>query len=527
MAYAGQEAPIPLGQYGLITDMAPTDVPPGALINANNISLVEGTVQKAPGGIKYNASALPGGVVALFDWWPTTAVQRMIVACDNGKLYRDDGPGTFRTTLNTTSFGTLTPNSQFVAGGSETAARARKLFFFSFGIAPLKVLSGDGSTVSNIALPALDWTATNYPKCGVTHRNHLWAFAGQTAYGSNTANHEDFRDASVLIQPVFPGEGGDVIGSFVYKGRLFCWKNEGFCYWLDDSDTTSTNWNWKKLTSNFGLSAPNAICEVLDDMLSGSQSGGVTSFQATQSLGNVEAGDVFKGAQIANYVRANTSKIGVPYQHALYYPDKKQVFFTYRSGYATHNDTLIVMDVNKQNPRITFWRKGHPDCLALRKDAASIYRPMYGSSDGYVYLMDREDRLEGSVAYQGDFQTGHLDFAWLDGKMAAKQKHFDWLAVTYVPEGDHALSCDYYIDGKYIDTITFKMCQYTKPQLNTFTLNTDRLVQANTETSIRPLAGSGRVISFRFYNAGSNQSFQVARIVVGFRPGGENAQKTE
>jgi hypothetical protein len=44
---------------------------------------------------------------------------------------------------------------------------------------------------------------------------------------------------------------------------------------------------------------------------------------------------------------------------------------------------------------------------------------------------------------------------------------------------------------------------------------------------MRSLSGSGRVISFKFYNGGLNESFQISSITVGFRPAGEAAQKTE
>jgi hypothetical protein len=139
--------------------------------------------------------------------------------------------------------------------------------------------------------------------------------------------------------------------------------------------------------------------------------------------------------------------------------------------------------------------------------------------------MDYEDRKEGSTAYIGDFQTPHLDFSFLDATLAERNKHFDQLSVTYVPEGNWNLSCDYYIDGKYIDTIQFQMKQYLSNQLNTFLLDTDRLAQPNTETMTRPLKGTGRTISFRFYNSGSNQSFQVSSLEIGFRVSGSQAQK--
>lgn len=529
MAYNGQAIPISFGALGLVTDLPASDIPPGALIRAWNVSVNEGYIQKAPGTNKYNTVALPAGVVAFYDWHPGIATQRMIAACENGNIYRDDGGRGFNSnTAVKTGLVGLTPNSQFIEGGNESTGRNRKLFFISFGQNQVQVLAADGVTFTTIASPALDWTSSNYPRCGVVHRNRFWVFSGQYVYGSDTANHENFL-SNFLAQGIFPGEGGDIRGAYVYKGRMFAFKDGGFTYFLDDTDLDSENWFWRRLSSAFGLAAPNAICEALDDMLAGNSTGTITSYAATQAFGDIAAADVLQLAAVENYLRGNTSKLGISVEHMLYYPEKKQVFLTYRSAYYTYNDMMIVLDVNKtgQTPRITLWRKGSPQCLGLRKDINDIQRPMYGDKDGFIHLMDYEDRREGSTAYIGDFQTPHYDFSFADPSLRMKNKLFDWLSVTYEREGPHNLSCDYYIDGKYIDTINFPMLQYTDPQLDVLLLDVGRLAQHNTETSapIR-LTGHGRTISFRFYNSGDNESFRVAGIVVGLRPSGEQAQRT-
>lgn len=525
--YSGAEYPVSLGQLGLLTDLSPSDIPPGAMISAWNVTLNDGRIQKAPGSLAYNTNALDSGIVAIFDWWPNTITQRMICVTALGNVYRDNGLGTFSfnggNPLNETPLTGLTPNAQFVAGGSEQPGNARKLFLFTFGQNPIQVLEDDGSTITPVANPAVDWAVSNYPKCGVVHRNRLFAFSKQFAYGSHTDDHEDFTGSNALTQPIFPGEGGDIIGAFVYKGRLFAFKDGDFVYWLDDSSLDSDDWTWLKIASNFGLSAPNAIIEALDDMFSGNSTGTVTSFGATNALGDVAAGDVFSIAQMEGYLRGTSSKVGTNVQHAVYYPEKKLAFFTYRSGYYTYNDMLVIIDVNKKaqvGPRVYFWQKGRPQCLGLRKDATNIQRPMYGSSDGRIYLMDREDCNEGGVAYSGEFQTPFMNCG-----MAEKNKSFDWLAVEYVPSGDITLLCDYFIDGKYMDTVSFSMAQYESPVLDTFLLDANRLAQISTETGVRRLGGSGRTISFRFRNGGINESFQLVKFTIGFRPSGEQAQK--
>lgn len=520
MAYSGVSVRIPLGDYGLLTDSNPSSLPYGALIEAKNVILNNGLVQKAPGTYLYNAdNQLDGAVCALFDWFPTPFQQRLIALTDNGSIYRDNGNRTFGSgTAITTGLSDVNPRAQFISGGNETAGRSKKLFLVSDGKNQIKVLSGDGTSFSDITLPAADWTSTNYPRCGIVHRNRLWFFAGQRAYASTTGDHEDFQASSILTQSVFPGEGNDLIGAFVFKGRLFAFKEGEFVYYLDDSSTDSDLWFWRKLASNFGLASPNAIVNALDDMLVGNAGGTVTSYRAAETLGEVESADVFRNTGMERYLRRTTHPKGVDVMHALYDEELKQVYFTYRSTYSTTNDMLINLDLNRPGPRVTYIQKGSPTCLAIRKGTNSINQPIYGSSDGYVHVMNYEDRLEGDTAYEGAFQTAFTDFKEVEPTLAAQQKQFDFVWVEFVPEANTTLNLDVYIDGKFIETVTTKLSLYSDQQLGNFTLDNQRLKQYTTVSNPIPIHGMGRRISFRVYNAGSNESFQVASLTVGFRP---------
>lgn len=522
--YQGNKAKITFGEFGLLTDISPDKQPQGAPIRANNVTFTNGNIQKAPGSLKWNSAALPAGIVAIHHWKPNLVTERYVAVTSNGSIYRGQDRQ-FGTAINTSVASTLTPNCIFAEGGLEDANNQRKLFLFTNGQTLPLVLDGDGTAFSTIAQPNTDWsTADRYPKCGIVHRGSLWAFAGQISYASSVSDHENFATPA-FVDPVYPGEGGEILGGFVFKTKLFAFKDGGFVYTLNDSAASLNEWYWQKVGSNFGLSAPNAIDEVLNDLIAGNTTGTFNSYEATEKLGNVEAGDIVQQLDFESYLRGNTSKSGVLEQHVLYYGEKKQLFATYRSSYNTVNDMLIMFDFSKQRIRPAFWIKGSPQCLALYKDINQIERPMYGGADGYLYLMDREDRIEGSTAYIGEFQTPHVDFSWMGEQMASAEKHFDFLAVHYMPESSGNLSCDFYVDGRYIDTITFPMIQYDRPKLGTLLLGTDRLAQPNTETAIRQLSGTGRTFSARFYNSGSNESFQVPAITVMFRGGGESAQK--
>lgn len=530
MAYAGNKALIPLGDFGLFTDVPPGDVPRGALILARNVSFETGLITKAPGDLRYNFNALSAGIVALFDWWPDSVTQRLIAATSDGKIYRDIGDREFSLSVPIkTGLGTLTPKALFVEGGNETAGREKKLFFFSSS-AQVQVLSGDSATMSEITSPAADWVSPNYPTVGVIHRNRLWAFMKQRAYASDTGNHENHLSNN-LTQAIFPGEGGSVIGAFVFKGRLFAFKEGGFVYYLNDDDPDSDNWNWLKLASNFGLSSPHGILQALDDMIAVNESGSPISYNATNALGEIESADILRTLQIEDYFRKNTNLSGLEFLHALYYEAKKTAFFTWRSSYRPTNDTLFVLDFNKQNPRPSFWPKVSADCLALRKDNTKVLRPIYGSSDGFVYLMDREDRLTGGSAYTGEFKTGHMDFKWMGEDIASKNKLYDFLEVEFIPQGTWDLYVDVYIDGTFSETITFSMDVRDDGLASSpsaeygFTLDVDPLGREEAQTVRMPLHGSGRRISFHVRASGANQNFAIASLNVGFRISAEQATK--
>ena len=523
MAYVGNQAQIPLGQLGLLTDVPSGEVPRGALIRANNVEFAAGYLEKARGSLRYNTQVLPSAIVAIFDWWPNTSTQRLIAACANGSIYRDTGDRLFNgATAIASGLGTLTPRSMFVEGGSETALRDKKLFFFS-GTSQVKVLAGDAETFTTVANPAADWVTPNFLTCGLIHRNRLWAFMKQRAYASDSGNHEN-QTTNNLTQAIFPGEGGAISGAFVFKGRLFVFKDGGFVYYLDDADTDSDNWVWRKIANNFGLASPHGIVEIGNDMYAVNESGSPTSYSAVQQLGQIESADVLRLMQIEEYIKRVTSIAGVEMTHALYYEAKKQLFITGRSSHRSTNNSLLHIDFNKENARAALWSKDQADCLALRKDINNILRPIYGSADGYVYLMDREDRLVGGSAYTAEFMLGHSDLRFLDEKLANKNKLFDYLAIEFKPQGSWNLIVDVYIDGKFSETINYLM-NVRDDGLGSFTLGSDPLGRSETQTIQQPIHGSGRRISFLCRGTGANQNFALASLTIGFRTSAEQATR--
>lgn len=327
--------------------------------------------------------------------------------------------------------------------------------------------------------------------------------------------------------PVFPGEGEGIIAAAVYRGLLFLFKEPYGVYIIDGRDPSSSNWTVSRYSDSFGVASPHSVIQVLGDLLAANSIGSITSLQASDAFGDFEAGDILANAKVEEYVREQLNFAGIPFAQSVYYPEKKLAMFTGQSTSALVRDRILVIDVARQNSRPYFITKDSPNCIALRKDSQGISRPMYGTQDGFVYLMDQQTYNNAGVSYLGEFQTAYIDFSQVDSGLAGKNKIFDFLEVNYLPTGNNSFFCDVYVDGDLRQTLSFT--QYLGVGLDTFILDEDTLAADPTSGRNRkPLKScTGNTISFRFYNNNSNESFRVERIIVGFRISAEQIYSTQ
>lgn len=522
MPYKGQIAQLPMGVGGLNTDDPQNRVPSTALIRAINLQYYNGVLEKEAGSTRFNSSVLPSGVVGLLDWWPDPLTQRLIAVCRNGRIYR------FRlgalpyteVTPSDTSPNTIVCDEQmvFVPGGNEVTANPRKIFIFSQSIP--QVISGDGVTRHKMSAPALDWTGMNQPSGGVVHRRRLVAFMGHNTYFSSSTDHEDFTSVNSATIPCYSGEAEKIIALVVYKGALFAVKFPFGIYQLIDTDPDFTNWYYGKIDGELGASSPHSIAAIINDVLIANASGSISSVTSTLNFGNLKTGEVLYLLRNENFMREETSQQGLSKRHAIYYSDKKRFIASYQSASGFTNDLLLNIDFNDAAlPKVSWSTKDQANCLALRKDYLGVRRPIYGSEDGYIYLMDQKDRLVGSSAYSFEFQTPHLDLGFLNPTIADQNKNFQFLELDYEPTGDFSLSIDCYVDGRLMKTLEFNLSGTSN--LDTLKLDVDNL---DIETIVQkrlPLNLSGRRISFLGRQAGSNQNVQVAGLNLYFTLGGQ------
>lgn len=539
--YKGIAARLPLGLGGLNTDDDSTKVPATDLIRANNVVMQYGRIEKEGGSLRWNISALPSPVVAVYDWWPTDVQQRVVALTQDGHVYkfinREESIRLTATPLNAPR------TAVFVSGGVEVTGNPRKLFLFT-GTNPIQVLSGDAKIIQPIAQPAPEWTANNYPTTGVIHRSRLYAIRGHRVNASSSTNHEDYTTIADIFQfAVNSGVAEEIRSVCEYKGRLFFFKYPKGAYYLEDSDPSISNWYVKQLTTTFGAGAPLCAVESMNQLLIGTETGSVVSLEAVLALGDVKQSDLLMQLKSERFMRTTVKQSED--RMALNVPDIKQALFTYRSKSGTKLDRILRVDYSEQQrPRVTWTNKDNVNCLALMKDTYRVQRPIYGAEDGFIYLMDRSDRDVAGVAYTSEFQTPYLDFSHVDPRLSEQNKVFEFLEVTFDKSGGN-LSVEVLVDEKSMETISFSMApganvvgdktapdavrdlQVGDQSTPLDTRGRDRVLDLGEPFSLRkPIHGMGRRISFRCYNGGVRENPRVSALTVYFRAAA-NDQDTE
>lgn len=559
MAFRGVEANIELAKYGLVGTRNLAAVPVTALLQARNISLDTGAITRAGGSRAYNlpgvdafleleestdlllqedgssfilletgGAALPAGIVGLWDWFPTTDAQRLIAGLNNGELWIDTvGAGTFtlaKTGLNADSI------YVFAEGGAEIIGNNRKLFIAT-GFDTVQVIDGDTSTTRAIGADApTDWSGASQPRSVFFHNGRMWGVLEHLLYGSTVTDHEDFTNTGSVIIPVQTGEGAYIQGGISFKGRLFVFKWPTGIYWLDDSSSSQSNWQMKRLTRSTGLASPNAMCQVDDDVLFLSEIGHIHMLSGIQDFGDVQNSDISALNELTSYIRDNvdTSKDALERSWAIYYPEKKQARFGMRSLGSNVQDIVFVVDMNhKDTPRIHIDDKDEVGALAIRQDKNRVERPISGDSSGIIWLLDQNHtsifsgEAEEHVhirTYSSEFQIPHTDFAWFHEKLGAVRKNYAYLEAIMQPTGNFTLTFDVYYDGVLKDVITMNTGE-SGAALGSFVIGQDSLGGDNLLNTRKRLRGSSRRLSLVGRQSGTDEKFTLSQLTVGLTPG--------
>jgi hypothetical protein len=446
---------------------------------------------------------------------------RIITATTGGNLFKEKP-----LTLTTGDLDAVTLKSglslsarpgRFVAGGKEAAAVNRKLFYFN-GVDPVQVLSGDGTTTSNIATPPADWSATadqgKQPINGLIHENRLVAWGNlndpHRAYASDPDDHENFTSAAALSMRFRSDVGDRIWCGASFQGVFFAFKYPRGIFYLDDTDTNTGNWLIRTKSEAVGVApSPYAALPIDDDVIFMAADGTFHLLSAVDALGGTRASDLTRRLGLSKWTRENLNLARLNQVLSVWYPQKKLAAFTVPSAGSASNDLTLKFDfsgVERDLPlKFSYSSRDVGDGLAIRRSpAGGPETPILGETS-FAYLLDQEARNKNGAPYTGQYQVPHLDFSHLDPSLRWRRKHFEHLAMLMEPVSAGTLTVEVFVDGVLKQTLTFDATRRRhKQKLN---------------------VGDGYTISIQVTNSVLNEDFKVLSHMVWFKVGNEDENR--
>lgn len=411
-------------------------------------ALDHNTYQKY-GGNKITPYQILGG----WDWWPSPGVHRTICAFADGSVRKDTFPDcTFSTTLTT---GTAFPTIQFVEGGREVAANAKKLFMFLGPNRGPGYLADDGATILSFTANAADWSAAgNKPTCGAVHAGRLWA-AGNVndthrVYYSTTGTHDDFTGAGSGSLSIFPGEGQKIVAMASYKGLLIIWKYPLGIYYVDTSDPTVTNWKVKRITNAVGGVSPNGWAAVDNDLVFLSGQNDLFSLSSVQQFGDVLPRSLTQLAGATDYISGNLIPLGTSQAGAAqlaYYAPKRELHITIPGG----TNVNLLADFNQEIPRFATAEYGDTANSAIWLGLQDNLNPiLLTGGTTVIRRFGKFSGLESDLVNDlfWSFSSAPMNFADLDPTLGVRRKQNAFLELHFTAEvADYTVTVTFIWDG--------------------------------------------------------------------------------
>lgn len=518
MAFRGIIATVPAGLQGFNGSRNPSKLGPGNFSACEGVDIDGGVLIKDGGAEKLNASALSAGILSGTNWSASPGTNYDVVFLEDGDVLRDAGDGTFPVTLASALNVPTLFNPFFLVAGGEQVGDGRKLFMFSESN-QVQFVEGTGTSFAAIGDPPADWAAS-FPICGCLHDNRLWG-AGNASdphrlYYSMLTDHGDFVDASAGTLAIFPGEGDQIVGIKSFRGLLLVAKYPRGIYLVDTRDPDRSNWRVDKLNDAVGLAGPNAFLQISNDMLMLDTGGNFHLASTIDDISDIRTSDAGKLQDISTFMRSNVNLSGLRKATAVWYAAKSKAWFTMPLAGATDNNLRMIIDFNEAQvgPRFFLSRRDIANGMWLRRDATGVERPTIGDDEGFVWILDQEERNKDGDAYEMSFETAEIDFSYIDPELAAHTKNGQYIEIVADLISNSLLNVVPVWDGLPQDPIIFQLGN-SGAALGSFVLDSDALASAGIVTVMHKLSGQGRRLKLIVTNNELDDEVRISEIRVG------------
>ena len=464
-------------------------------------------------------------IEAAIDYWPDPLVQRTVCVGGNGNLYKDaDGVAGSWVTLTGSALPTGTSRVPFLYRAGQAAAAQNAIIVYCDRINRVRVLSGDGVTVSVITAPPADWSGSdnsvNQPGCGAIHQGYNWMAgnrnASHTVYRSLQADHQDFTTTAYSLR-VFPGVGEYISAMLTYKGVLLIWKYPEGVFAVDTSDASDTNWRVIKVGSA-GAPGPKCVVQIEDDVLWVAPDGSWHLVSATTATGSVRAEDL-AARKLGSFARDQINLNRLQWADLIYYAHKQEVQLGCSASGQSTKTRRLHLDLARRTEigeRWIWWDRDANETLFIRK-LLGVFIPAMGDTVGRIWEMDRINRNANNAAYTFEWWVRDTDFAEIIPGWQGKYKNLRFIQLEYDGRSAATHTVEVYRDGTLGQSaLSLSLSAGSAlPRDLPFTLGTESLRL----TQRRRLRGRAIRTAVRGYTTAINADVSIAKILIGLEIG--------
>lgn len=504
------------GLYGLRNrELLPT----AGLIVLRNATFEDATWRTGPGASILGAAIGSLTIQAGIDFWPDPDTQRALVSCGDGTLRKDDGAGANWVTL-ASGLTTAGQVPMWALGGGEDRGRSKKAFHTD-RINAVRVLAGDGASMTTISRPPEDWVGSNQPGWLCAHEGFLWGGGGpnfpEATYRSLREDHEDFLTRR-YIKPLWGGLRRTTAG-LSYKGGLVVWGDPEGAWWIDTRDPNDLNWRVVKI-GQAGCPGPLGAVAAEDDVLWVDPQGGWHLISMTDPQGTPRAQDLTQ-KQLGSWFRNYINRSQLHLAQMVWDGERQKAELACASQGQTQKNRRVVLDLAQkrmglnQQPsgeRWSYWDADRNEALFMRR-ASGVLEPTFGDASGRLWRLEQSARNRNGSGYTFEWFTRDSDFGEIYRAFMGRRKNLRYLQLVYDARTAGTHSIELYHNGEKRQTVVLDLeaGPPTLPVTLPFQLGTENMLLTR---KVR-LTGQAERIALRGLSTAANFDLSIAAVILG------------
>lgn len=501
---------IPCGKGGLNRMDNYLDFPIEDLAWMDGIMVENNAWEKEAGKTVFNSAGVGDAVMAILDFTSSVGTdQRLYALTDGDTLKALNNSGAEVASHASTGYN----SGMFVEGRLTNGDRC--VILFSEDGVPLFTTATTWAAISH---PAPEWASqSEWPHFAFQHNFRMLCATkiSSLLYMSNPADHTEFASTrpNTRIMDIYSGEQRYISGGISWRGRAYLWKRPLGVYFVDDSDVNLANWTTQKVTDAVGAAGPGCMVAYEDDVIFLSTDGYFYSLSDIQTLGQKSVTPILP-SELGEFIRSEINIGRLDLVRSMYYQKKRQLWFALPAAGGTVCNRRLIFDANLPGKiRLTWSERDEMVSIGTRR-RANVQEPMFGDSDGFIWIGDQAARLDDGEAYTSQFETPPIPLL----PNAEQYANLKELQYTFKPQGEYDLTLEVHTDQRLRQTLTLSQ-QSTGSPTGSFTLDADVTAGTEIATKTARLEGEARRIKFIGRNTADSENFALQSLVPRFTPG--------